>query len=120
MSGKLVLPSSRHRAMSSSILHSASAPNVSSSIGVRESGTAESAERIHEVKRSWQDCFGNGQLHIVHADTGELIGRTGPQGSRCGVRTQEAVAEQRRERNWKRTEEMQHNSRGYDVKVSGS
>jgi hypothetical protein len=22
-------------------------------------------------------CFGNGQLHIVHADTGELIGRKG-------------------------------------------
>ena len=66
--------------MSSSILHSASAPNVwlfdlSRDIGVRESGTAESAERIHEVKRSWQDCFGNGQLHIVHTDTGELIGR---------------------------------------------
>ena len=49
--------------------------NLSRDIGVRESGTAESAERIHEVKRSWQDCFGNGQLHIVHADTGELIGR---------------------------------------------
>lgn len=49
--------------------------DLSRDIGVRESGTAESAERIHEVKRSWQDCFGNGQLHIVHADTGELIGR---------------------------------------------
>ena len=36
------------------------------------------------------------------------------------VRTQEAVAEQRRERDWKRTEEMQHNARGYDVKLSGS
>jgi len=24
------------------------------------------------------------------------------------------VAEQRRERDWKRTEEMQHNARGYD------
>ena len=125
MSGKPVLPSSRHRAMSSSILHSASAPNVwlfdlSRDIGVRESGTAESAERIHEVKRSWLDCFGNGQLHIVHADTGELIGRTGPQGSRCGVRTPEAVAEQRQERDWKRTEEMQHNAHGYDVKLSGS
>ena len=27
------------------------------------------------MKRFWQDYFGNGQLHIVNADTGELIGR---------------------------------------------
>jgi hypothetical protein len=27
------------------------------------------------TKRSWQDYFDNGQLHIVHADTGEMIGR---------------------------------------------
>jgi hypothetical protein len=44
-------------------------------IGARDTGTAESAERIHEVKRFEQDYFGNGQLHIVNADTGEMIGR---------------------------------------------
>jgi hypothetical protein len=44
-------------------------------VGVCDTGTAESAERIHEVKRFWQDHFGNGQLHIVNTDTGELIGR---------------------------------------------
>jgi hypothetical protein len=46
-----------------------------SDVGVRDTGTAESAERIHEVKRFEHDYFGNGQLHIVNADTGDLIGR---------------------------------------------
>jgi hypothetical protein len=44
-------------------------------IGVRDTGTAASAERVYEVKRFTQDYFGNGQLHIVNTDTGELIGR---------------------------------------------
>ena len=46
-----------------------------SDISVRDTGTAESAERNHEVKRFGQDYFGNGQLHMVNSDTGELIGR---------------------------------------------
>jgi hypothetical protein len=46
-----------------------------SDFGAYDTGTAESAERIHEVTRFFQDCFGNGQLHIVNADTGDLIGR---------------------------------------------
>jgi hypothetical protein len=44
-------------------------------IGVSDTGTAESAERIHEVKRFEQDYFGNGQLYIVNSDTGETLGR---------------------------------------------
>jgi hypothetical protein len=44
-------------------------------VGARDTGTAESAERVHEVKRFEQEYFGNGQLHIVNTDTGELIGR---------------------------------------------
>ena len=46
-----------------------------SDISVSDTGTAESAERVHEVRRFWQDYFGNGQLHIVNTDTEELIGR---------------------------------------------
>jgi hypothetical protein len=46
-----------------------------SDITVRDTGTAESAERIHEVTRFRQDYFCNGQLHILNADTGELISR---------------------------------------------
>jgi hypothetical protein len=91
-------------------------------IGVRDSGTAESVERIHEVKRFWQDCFGNGQLHIVHADTGELIGRKDAylpmnmfldhKEAAAEFAHWKAVAEQRRERDRKYAEEMQHNARG--------
>jgi hypothetical protein len=42
---------------------------------VKDTGSAESAERIAEVKRFEHDYFGNGQLHIINADTGALIGR---------------------------------------------
>jgi hypothetical protein len=51
-----------------------------SDIGVSDTGTAESAERVHEVKRFEQDYFGNGQLHIVNTDAGDLIGRSPAQG----------------------------------------
>jgi methylamine utilization protein MauJ len=44
-------------------------------IGVIDTGTAESAERVAEVKRFEHDYFGNGQLYIVNANTGALIGR---------------------------------------------
>ena len=49
--------------------------DIFNDVGFSDAGTAESAERIHEVKRFGQDYFGNGQLQIVNADTGELIGR---------------------------------------------
>jgi hypothetical protein len=37
--------------------------------------TSESAETIAEVRRFESEYFGNGQLHIVDADTGGLIAR---------------------------------------------
>ena len=49
--------------------------DVLSDIGVRDTGTAKSAERVHDVKRFEQDYFGNGQFHIVNTDTAVLIGR---------------------------------------------
>src|SRR5215469_4496262 len=39
-------------------------------VGVRDTGTAESAERVLEVKRFQRDYFSNGQLYIVNTDTG--------------------------------------------------
>jgi len=76
-------------------------------VGVRDTGTAESAERIHEVKRFEQDYFGNGQLQIVNTDTGELIGRKDAyipmnmyldgEGAAAELAHWKAVAEQRRE-----------------------
>jgi len=47
-------------------------------LGVKDTGTAESAERIAEIRRFERNYFGNGELHIVNADTGELIGRKDP------------------------------------------
>jgi hypothetical protein len=79
-----------------------------SDIAVRDTGTAESAERIHEVRRFWQDYFGNGQLHIVEADTGELLSRKDAfipvnmyldgDGAAAELAHWKTVAEQRRER----------------------
>ena len=44
-------------------------------IGVRDTGTSASAERVHEVKRFEQDYFGNGQLQIFNCATEDLLGR---------------------------------------------
>jgi hypothetical protein len=102
--------------------------DVFSDIGVRDTGTAESAERVHDVKRFEQDYFGNGQLHIVNTDNGVLIGRKDAyipmnmyldgDGARAELAHWKAVAEQRRERSRKYAEEMRRHARGYDVKVT--
>jgi hypothetical protein len=42
-------------------------------VGVGDTGTAESAECVHEVKRFGHDYFGNGRLQIFNTDTSELI-----------------------------------------------
>jgi hypothetical protein len=97
-------------------------------IFVRDNGTVEAAERGHEVKRFEQDYFGNGQLHIINADTGELIGRKDAyvplnmyldhEGAAAELAHWKALAEHRRERGRKLAQEMERNARGYDVKVT--
>jgi hypothetical protein len=101
--------------------------DVFSDIDVRDTGTAESAERIHEVRRFWQDYFGNGQLRIVGTDTEELIGRKDAfipvnmyldgDGAAAELAHWKAVAEQRRERSRKYADELKRNASGYDVRV---
>lgn len=49
--------------------------DIFSDVGQKDSGTAESAEAIAECSRFFRDYFGNGQLRIVNAETGELISR---------------------------------------------
>lgn len=98
-------------------------------VGVCDTGSAELAERVHEVRRFWQDYFGNGQLHIVNADTGELLGRKDAylpmnmyldhKGAAAELAYWKDLAEQRRERDRKYDEQMERDTRGYDVKVSG-
>ena len=82
-----------------------------------------SAERVYEGKRFTQDYFCNGQLHIVNADTGELIGRKDAylplnmyldnNGAASELAYWKALAEQRRrEHGRKFAEEMERNARG--------
>jgi hypothetical protein len=97
-------------------------------IDVCDTGTADSAERVHEVRRFWQDYFGNGQLHIVNTDTGELIGRKDAylplnmyldgEGAAGELTAWKALAEQRRERGRRYAEEIERNALGYDVTVT--
>lgn len=97
-------------------------------VGVRDKGTAESAERVHEVKRFEQDYFGNGQLHIVNADTGELVGRKDAylplnmfldgKGAAAELAHWKGLAELRRERDRKYAEELERNFRGYNIAMT--
>jgi hypothetical protein len=97
-------------------------------IGVRDTGTTQSAERVREVKRFEQDYFGNGQLHIVNTDTGELIGRKDAyipmnmyldgEGAEAELAYWKAVAGQRRERDRRYGDEIERSACGYDVNVT--
>jgi hypothetical protein len=97
-------------------------------IGIKDTGTAESAERVAEVMRFQHDYFGNGELHIVNADTGALIGRKDPyipmnmrldrEAADAEIARWKALAERRRERGKRYAEEMERNARGYDVTVT--
>jgi hypothetical protein len=94
-------------------------------VDVGDTGSAESAERVHEIKRFWQDYFGNGQLQIVNADTGQLVGRKDAylpmnmfldhKAAASDLARWKTLAEQRRERDRRYGEEMERNARGYDV-----
>jgi hypothetical protein len=97
-------------------------------ISAHDTDNAESAARVHEVKRFAHDYFGNGQLHIVNAHTGEVIGRKDAylpvnmyldgQGAAAELAQWKALAERRRERDRKFAGEMERDARGYYVKVT--
>jgi hypothetical protein len=96
-------------------------------IWVRDIGSAASAERIREVKRFEHDYFPNGQLHIVDADTNELIGRKDayipvnmffePRAAAAELAYWERLAEERRDRDRRFADEMKRDALGYAVKV---
>jgi len=97
-------------------------------LGVKDTGTAESAERIAEIRRFERDYFGNGELHIVNADTGELIGRKDPyiplnmrldhKAADEDIARWKSLAQQRRDRARRYAEEIERNARGYDITVT--
>jgi Methylamine utilization protein MauJ len=82
--------------------------SVFDDIGVKDTGTAKSAERVAEIKRFERDYFGNGKLHIVNADTGALISRKdayiplnmflNQQAADAEIARWKGLAQQRRER----------------------
>jgi hypothetical protein len=101
--------------------------DVFNDIGVADAGSAESAERIHEVRRFWQDYFCNGQLQVFNADTGELLGRKdayiplnkrfNPDGAAAELAQWKAEAERRCERERRYGEALQQNALGYDATI---
>lgn len=98
-------------------------------IEVRDTGSADSAERVHEVRRFEQNYFGNGQLHIVEADTCVLLGRKDAfipmnmyldgAGAKAELARWKALADQRRRGDEKFSRQMERNAVGYQVKVTG-
>lgn len=98
-------------------------------LDVKDAGTAESAERIAEVRRFENEYFGNGQLHIVNAETGVLIARKDAyipmnmfldqDAADAEIAHWKRVAEQRRERNKRYAKEMVRLSVPYDVRIKG-
>jgi hypothetical protein len=96
-------------------------------LGVKDTGTAESAERIAEVRRFEHEYFGNGQLHIVNAKTGEMIARKDAYIPMNMLLDQDAadaeiahwkrLAEHRRDRDKRYGEEMARFSVRYDVRT---
>ncbi|MCP1829122.1 hypothetical protein J2R76_005822 [Bradyrhizobium sp. USDA 4532] len=96
-------------------------------IGYRDDGTAASAEIIAEALRFQADLFGNGQLQIVNADTGELISRkdaylpvnmfANPEGSDALITRWKWLAHKRRTLGSLFAEEMGRWSRGYKMAI---
>jgi hypothetical protein len=100
-------------------------------VTVTDTGSAEAAERVAEVLRFQHDYFCNGQLHIVDAETGNLIGRKdaylpvnmffNPEAADAEVERWKVLAELRRyPRGRLCAEEMDAQLQGYDIKVTPS
>jgi hypothetical protein len=100
-----------------------------SDIGVCDTGSADSAERVHGIKRFEQDYFCNGQLQIFNTDTDTLIGRKdaylplnmmfNDKAAAAELAHWKAEAERRRERDRRYGEALQQNALGYAVTVDG-
>jgi hypothetical protein len=97
-------------------------------VRVRDTGTAASADRIHEVRRFWHDHFCNGQLHIFDATTGELLGRKDAymplnmyfdnKGAAAELARWKALATERRDMDRRFAEQMECIARGYSVRLA--
>jgi hypothetical protein len=96
-------------------------------IGHTDFGDADSAEAMAEIARFNKEYFGNGQLRIVDAETGDLISRKDafiPMNMYLDHETADAeiarwkgLAAQRRERDARYANEVARHSQGYEVKI---
>jgi hypothetical protein len=85
-------------------------------VGINDTGSSESAERIAEMRRFESEYFGNGQLHIVNAETDDLIARKDAyipmnmyldhDAADAKIARWKRVAEQRRDRDKRYAEEL--------------
>ena len=101
--------------------------DIFSDIGQKDAGTAESAEAIAECSRFFRDYFGNGQLRIVDADSGELISRKDAffpvnmyqdvDGCNADIARWKQAAADRRERGSRYAEEIIRLSQSYDLTI---
>ena len=97
-------------------------------IAAKDTDTPELAETIAEVRRFETDYFGNGQLHIVDAKSGDLIARKDAyipvnmyldrEAADAEIAHWKSVAAQRRDRNKRYADEMARLSVLYDVRVT--
>lgn len=95
-------------------------------VGVKDTGTPESAEIVAEVRRFENEYFGNGHLHVVDAESGDLIARKDAylpvnmfldqDAADAEIVRWKRLAEQRRERNKRYADEMTRLSVPYAVK----
>ena len=100
--------------------------SVFDDVGVKDTGTPESAETIAEVRRFENEYFGNGQLQIVDAESGDLIARKDAylpvnmyldqDAADAEIAGWKRLAVQRRERNERYADEMARLSVSYVVK----
>ncbi len=102
--------------------------NLFSDIGFADTGSAASAEKVAELSRFWSDLFGNGQLHIVDAESGQLISRKDAyipvnmyfdgEGSDALIAHWRRLASERRERDSRYGLEMTRLSQGYTITMN--
>ena len=101
--------------------------NDDTDFGHTDAGDPESAEERAELLRFRKEHFGNGQLHIVDAETGQLISRKDaylPLNTRMDHKVADAeiarwkaLAAERRERDVRYADEVGRHAQGYDVKI---
>jgi hypothetical protein len=93
----------------------------------RDSGSAEGAELVADLLRFQTDLFGNGQLQIFDADSGELISRKdayiplnmihNPDGTDAHINHWKTIAAERRARDERFGREMARLSQCYDISL---